>query len=137
MPSKPVNVTSGAHYIQIVRQRHDADCAVAVIAMFAGVSYEEALLAIGTPAVLTSGVQLRVVRTACRRLKCPVVLRRHIDLISDTGILVISCDTWPLDHLVILKEGIIVDPDNTVWDVDTYLEVYRAKVSLLLRRKDS
>src|SRR3990167_7321603 len=109
-------------FITFVGQRHQADCGVATLAMLCGVSYEDALLAIGHKQVLTSGVALKVVRDAARKLGKRLVLHRHIDPDNDTGILGIKSPAWHFEHLVVLKEGIIIDPqDQTIWDLDSYI----------------
>jgi len=107
--------------------------------MLTGVTYEEALLAIKLPRVLTEGVQLRVVRDASRKLGKPLVLHRTIDPDNDTGILGVVADTWDFEHLVILKDGIIIDgQDTSIWDFDSYMAAHKARaVSLLALKEDA
>jgi hypothetical protein len=130
--------TPHSPFITFVKQRHKADCGVATLAMICGVDYETALLAIGKKQVLAEGVQLRVVRAAAPKLGKHLVLHRTIDPDNDTGILGVVSETWDLEHLVILKEGIVIDAqDQTIWDFDSYMLAHKARaVSLLALRED-
>jgi hypothetical protein len=100
--------------------------------MLLGVSYEKALLALKVERVLTHGVMVRHVLTAAKRLGQPLTFRRKFDLESDTGILGIRAQAWPLEHLVVLKDGLIFDTDATVWEADVFLSAYSAKAISLL-----
>ena len=130
--------TPGLPFITMVPQRYKTDCGVATLAMLCGVTYERAMLAISETTVMTSGVQLRKVRDAARRLGKQLTLRRKIDLDNDTGILSVTAPGWDFEHLVILHEGVIIDAqDQTVWDYETYLTAHEARVvSLLALRED-
>lgn len=130
--------TPGLPFVTMVPQRYKTDCGVSTLAMLCGVTYERAFLAIGETSVMSSGVQLRRVRDAARKLGKRLVLRRKIDLENDTGILGVASSRWDFEHLVMLKEGTIIDAqDQTIWDVDTYLAVHEARiVSLLALRED-
>ncbi len=119
-------------FLQVVPQRHKTDCSVACLAMLLGVSYEEALLALHVPKVVTHGVMVRHVTAAARRLGQPLKFRRRFDLESDTGILGVRSEKWPLEHLVVLKDGLIVDTDATIWEADVFLSAYSAKAISLL-----
>lgn len=119
-------------FLSVVPQRHGMDCAVACLAMLCGVSYEVALLALGVPQVMTSGAAVRQVRAAAKRLKHPLRMRRVFDLDTDTGILGVRSDRWTSEHLVVLKEGLIVDTDATIWDADVFLAAYQATAVSLL-----
>jgi hypothetical protein len=131
--------TPGIPFVTMVPQRYKTDCGVSTLAMLCGVTYERAVLAIGETSVMTAGVQLRKVRDAARKLGKRLVLRRKVDPDNDTGILGVVSDQWDFEHLVILKEGTIIDAqDQTVWDFDTYLQVHGARVvSLLALREDT
>jgi ABC-type bacteriocin/lantibiotic exporter with double-glycine peptidase domain len=129
--------TPHTHFIKMVPQRHKTDCGVCTLAMLCEVSYEEALLAIGQKRVITKGVQLRAVRDAAKKLGRRLVLKRGFDLDTDTGILGIVSETWDFEHLVILKDGMIIDAqDQTVWEHDDYMEAHHAKAVSLLALKE-
>ena len=59
-------------------------------------------------------------------------LVRAVDLENAHGILCIGAEKFDNLHLVILREGLIVDTDATLWDADLYLETYKAKPLSLL-----
>ena len=119
-------------FLQVVPQRHKTDCSVACLAMLLGVSYEKALLAVRVERVLTHGVMVRQVLAGAKRLGKPLTFRRTFDLESDTGILGIRSQVWPMEHLVVLKDGLIVDTDATIWEWDVFMSAYSAKAISLL-----
>ncbi len=119
-------------FLQIVPQRHKTDCAVACLAMLLGVPYEKALLAVRVERVLTHGVMVRQVLHAAKRLGKPLQFHRKFDLEADTGILGVRAESWPLEHLVVLREGVIVDTDSMLWDAPDFLDFYDAKAISLL-----
>lgn len=124
-------------FIKMIPQRHKTDCGVSTLAMICEVSYEEALLAINKKGVIKDGVALRIVRNAARKLGRRLILKRAIDLDNDTGILGVRSPNWDFDHLVILKDGMIIDgQDQTVWDYDSYFEAHSARYTSLLMLKD-
>lgn len=118
--------------VQIIPQRTTKDCGVCCVAMFLGVSYEKALLAFGD--VLDTGVTMRQIKAAAKKLGRPLTLARSIDLETDTGILALRGKHWPSDHVVVLREGVIVDTDATVvFDIDEFLAVHEARPLSLLK----
>jgi len=81
--------------------------------------------------------ELRYGREEAKRLGKPLRLLRKIDPDNDTGILGVKADDWDFEHLVILKEGIIIDgQDSTVWDFDSYIFMHKARVVSLLALKE-
>ena len=113
---------SEAPILRIVLQRHDMDCAVAVLAMLCGVAYEEALIAISAeaPNVLRHGVHLRPLQRAAIRLGFRLRSKRTYDLEAETGGLQVQSDQWKVDHLVVLREGLIVETDGLLWEAETF-----------------
>lgn len=112
--------------LSIIAQRTRADCSVACLAMLCGVDYETALMAFrhNVCAVGASGHQIRA---AAKRLEKPLSWRGAVlDLETETGILQIGAEKWPLNHVVMLKEGQVIDTDFTLWDVDVFLAAYKA-----------
>lgn len=118
-------------FLQVIPQRHARDCAVACLAMLAGVSYEDALMAAKSN-VIRTGMETRQIRATAKRLGLALQMRRTFDLEADTGLLAVSSPQWPTDHLVVLKDGLIVDTDATIWDADVFLSAYSAKTLSLL-----
>lgn len=125
----------GIHFLAFVPQLHQRDCAVAALAMLLDISYENALHAFRHN-VVARGATVSQIRKAAERVGRTLLLRRRVDLEHDTGILCIRSLKWADDHLGILKEGIIVDTDGTLWDADVYLATYEAKVLSLLSTQE-
>lgn len=121
-------------FIPVVWQRKKTDCSVACLAMMCAVSYEDALLAIGKKRVLTRGIALGEVIKAALKLGKVLTFHRAIDLDNDTGILGVKGGVgWDYEHLVILHNGSIIDPqDKAIWDHETYLSANGAAVTSLL-----
>lgn len=123
--------------LQIIPQRTKMDCSVACLAMLCGVDYEAALVAFRHN-VCAKGATIRQIHHAAKRLKVHLVWSRSVgDLENQTGILCVRSEKWPHDHLVILKEGQIIDTDWTLWDADVFMSAYKAKaISILTLRED-
>lgn len=113
--------------LRVIAQRTRADCSVACLAMLCGVDYEAALMAFrhNVCAMGASGYQILA---AAKRLGKPLSWRGALDdLETETGILQIGALKWPLNHLVMLKEGQVIDTDFTLWDADVFLAAYEAE----------
>lgn len=123
-----------APILRVVLQRHAMDCGVACLAMICGVSYENALVAVAqdTPNVCVSGMWTKQIKAAAKRLGFKLREKRRPDLEQDTGILNLSCGSWPGDHVVVLREGLLIETDGTLWEPDVFLRHYKAKLGSLL-----
>lgn len=123
-----------APFLNVIPQRTNMDCGIACVAMLLGVSYEKALLAFGDE--LEHGAKTRQVQAAARKLGSVLRLRRTFDLENDTGLLAVRSLKWKADHLVVLREGLVIDTDATLWEPSCYLQVYEARaLSLLVVRE--
>ena len=120
--------------VKIIVQRFDMDCSVACLAMLLGVSYENVLVAIAQdhPDVCAVGAWTKHLKAAARRLGYILKEHRTYDMDADTGLLNVTCPLWKHDHLVVLKEGLIIDTDGTIWDAAVYLENQHTKAGTLL-----
>lgn len=120
--------------LRITMQRTKSDCAVAVLAMLLGFVYEEVLIVTSRvhPTILTEGMTTRQIRTIARRLGYSCTRKRDIDLLADTGALTIASKQFTFDHLVVLREGLIVETDGTLWDTDIFMKAYEAVPTHLL-----
>ena len=120
--------------LRVVQQRHPADCCVAALSMLLGVSYEDALLAVGevNPAVLTRGLYLRELEQGAKRLGVTLKRKRRYDLDADEGILNVVGKS--MDHVVVLKHGLFFDTDASVWEPDVFLLNKKVKARTLLVR---
>jgi ABC-type bacteriocin/lantibiotic exporter with double-glycine peptidase domain len=120
--------------IRIVFQRAAADCGVACLAMLLGLTYENVLVAVAqdNPDVCAEGMYLRDFRRAARRLGYRLSARRVYDLDADTGLLRVDAKKWSQAHVVVLREGLIIDTDGTLFDADVYLASKKARPGYLL-----
>ena len=123
--------------VSMIPQRHIGDCGVAALAMLLGVTYEDALLALGSevPSVLRRGVWFTELQRAAARLGVTLVQKRTYDLELAEGILQIIYKP-KVEHVVVLREGLFFDTDFTVWKPDEFLKAKRAKAGALLVRED-
>jgi hypothetical protein len=101
---------------RIVPQRERADCAVAAMSMFTGISYEDVLREV----VLVDpkyrgrdGLSDHQIRAVMKALGVPVRHRARVDYDEDYGLLRL----W--NHLALLRNGMIVEND-TLWDADDW-----------------
>lgn len=123
---------SMAPIIHVVAQRHESDCCVSCLAMLLGVTYEEALVAVSQvePTVLKHGMYTNQVEQAAKSLGAKLRRRKVYDLESDAGILNVRGKNF--EHVVMLKAGLIINTDGSVWDYDDYLAVNKLKPGILL-----
>lgn len=114
--------------IRLVLQRTNRDCSVACLASLTGQSYEKTLMAFRHP-VYDRGANIRQVREAAKRLGFDSTWTRKIDLNNDMGMLVIGIPDTPRDHLVLLLDGLVIDLEDpaTLWEIDDYLEAFKAR----------
>jgi hypothetical protein len=120
--------------VSLVPQRHQADCGVAVLAMFLAISYEDALLALGgeVPSILRRGVWMPELQRAAHRLGVPLRLRRRFDATEDEGIVRVQFKDCA--HVVLLRSGLIFDTTFDVWDPDDYRKAKRVRFGSILVR---
>jgi ABC-type bacteriocin/lantibiotic exporter with double-glycine peptidase domain len=117
---------------RIVPGRERNDCAVCVLAMYLGVSYEDVLRVVAVrdrPWQGRQGLRLHEVEHIARELGTPLKRLRKYDLPAAYGML-----SLPL-HLVLLRDGLIVDPEvggATLWEVEDYLHTYHCRPGVLL-----
>lgn len=121
-------------FLNVIPQRNGMDCGIACVAMLLGVTYEKALLAFGD--CLDAGAKTRQIQAAARKLGSPLTLRRAFDLENDTGLLAVRSPKWKNDHLVVLREGLVIDTDATLWEPAVFLSAYEARALSLLVVKD-
>jgi len=126
--------------VHFVHQHDGAnDCTVAAFAMFAGISYTQALVTIAQvkPTLLTEGVNWHELKRAAKRRGLKLMEIRAFDLgddSEDVGILAIE-DAKGKQHAVFFKRGMIFDGrTGSVWDADVYLRVEGGQATSMLVR---
>lgn len=115
--------------VRLVRQSgFHSDCAVASLAMLAGVLYEDAVVAFDDPVdVLLKGVMgWKRIQDAALTLGVKTTVRRRFDLTEDTGLLHVERKRPLSAHVCLLWEGRIVDGNGELWlSSADYLKHYR------------
>lgn len=127
--------------LKVVTSRHDTDCGVCAIATITRVSYEEALLALGTeqPAILIGGAYVSDLKRAAKALGFSVRIYTRFSVTGRRiGILWVEGSLWKDEaHVVVLARGCIYDSDGEVFDAKTYLNAKKARpVRLLVFAED-
>ncbi len=136
-----MSVNFDAPYVRFVKQQTKDDCGVCSLAMFFGITYEDAL---GASVIATKDSKLhrrglyatQLVRVA-QQFNVNLVTRRTCDLETTHGLLIVE---FPPDkkgdidrHVVLLKHGTIYDPnDGTVWDAEAYVDTWKVKITSCL-----
>jgi ABC-type bacteriocin/lantibiotic exporter with double-glycine peptidase domain len=116
-----------APILRVEVQRTNMDCSIAVLAMLLGKTYEEVLQAAARviPNVLECGATWPEMRKVARKLGFTTRIKKgpRISIGEDVGALCIRGEKWKADHLVVLKEDLIVDTDGTIWEPEVYFSV--------------
>ena len=105
----------------LVLGREPNDCAIASLAMYLNRSYEDALRAVSHADNKAGGKQglfLPQIKRAAKLLGQPLRLKKKFIWEEDYGILLLS------DHACILRNGLVIDPDGSVWEWDDFLSHY-------------
>ncbi len=117
---------------RLVPGREPNDCAICVLAMYLGKSYEDVLRMVAVrdrPYQGRMGLRLREIEQMARALGTPLKRMRKYDLQTAHGILSLP------QHVVLLRNGSVVDPEPggaTMWDVDDFLHAYSMRPGVLL-----
>lgn len=121
-------------------QRGEGDCAIACLAMLCNVTYEDALDALSSvaPKAHRRGAWKTQIVAAAAKLGVRLVQRKPVAYEHATGILscVITDSRKRVGHVVILRWGLIIDPDGgVVWEPDDYIAAKKAVVGCLMTRE--
>jgi predicted double-glycine peptidase len=124
--------------VTMVAQRHKADCGAATLAMVLGISYEDALIALGgqVPQVLRRGVWFPELQRAAESLGVTLTLRKRWTADEHEGIAQVKFKDGTA-HVVVIREGLVFDTDLSVWDPADYLKAQRGTFGSLLVREDA
>lgn len=115
---------------RLVPGREAGDCAVACLATYCGVSYEDAhRAAIRAHPQYDGkcGLWIRHIKRAAKLLGRELKTVETYDTDEGTGIL-----AFP-DHVVLLLQGVIWDPDNSLWAAEDFFTVYGYALGPLLQ----
>lgn len=131
-------------FVQVVPQQEHADCGIAALAMLLNKRYLDVYSAAVTkrfPKPHDSGMYTRQLQQLARRFGVSLVLRRSWDLENDCGLLTVERTEKKPDefvqHLVLLKFGLIFDTDLTVWEPESYFDMQGFRpVSILVEESD-
>jgi len=117
---------------RVVPGRERNDCAICVLAMYLGVSYEDVLRQVAVqdrPNQGRQGLRLHEVQRLARAMGTPLKRLRKYDILTAYGMLSLP------QHLVLLRSGVIVDPEPggaTLWEVEDYFHAYHVRPGFLL-----
>lgn len=120
----------------IIPGREPNDCAICVLAMYVGVSYEDVLREVAVrdrPWQGRQGLRLRDIERIARALGTPLRRVRKYDLATAYGVLSLP------NHVVLARGGVVIDPEvggATVWEVEDYLSAYKLRPGILLVARD-
>lgn len=127
--------------VSVIVQRENADCAVSVLAMLAGVSYEDALRVVCNvdDEGASDGLYLTQLIEAANALGIPLRTRRRFKLHNATGVLyLVSCRNDDDRHVVLLRGGVLINTNGMIWtDAAKFCRFYRYQPrALLVELKD-
>lgn len=125
-----------APVFQITPQQHSNDCTVACLATLLGEDYEDVLQAFRHN-VGARGATTRQILDAAKHLKHTLRLVRLVKLDTMTGIVAFRSSRWKTDHVVVLKNELVFDPnDATLWEADDYARHHKARPLYILIEDD-
>jgi hypothetical protein len=126
MPAAPV--------LRMELQRESADCAIAALAMYLGVTYEDVLrvVAVTDRAQGRTGLWTRTLQRIAAVMGHRLLVRRTFDWEESYGIVRFH------NHAAVLRNGLVINGDGTIWDADAFLSAgkYRAHECVLLVAQD-
>lgn len=120
----------------LIPGREPNDCAICVLAMYLGVTYEDVLREVAVrdrPYQGRQGLRLRDIERIARALGTPLRRLRKYDITNAYGIL-----SLPM-HVVLLRGGLIIDPEPggaSLWEIEDYLHTYNVRPGVLLVSRD-
>jgi hypothetical protein len=120
----------------LIPGREPNDCAICVLAMYLGVTYEDVLREVAVrdrPYQGRQGLRLRDIERIAKALGTPLRRLRKYDITNAYGIL-----SLPM-HVVLLRGGLIIDPEPggaSLWEIEDYLHAYNVRPGVLLVSRD-
>jgi hypothetical protein len=120
----------------LIPGREPNDCAICVLAMYLGVTYEDVLREVAVrdrPYQGRQGLRLTDIERIARALGTPLRRLRKYDITNAYGILSLP------RHVVLLRGGLIIDPEPggaSLWEIEDYLHAYNVRPGVLLVSRD-
>jgi len=119
--------------VAVAPRRRSNDCGVWAIHTLTGVPYADVAAAAQKADRWGGerGLYLSQIIHICELLGFKVRKRKRVDLEDDTGILSVWFSKRD-GHVVVLREGELIDADGTSWKADDYIAAKRVRVSAIL-----
>jgi hypothetical protein len=113
-------------------RRREHDCGLWSLSCFLSRPYEEVFLEAAKvdKDAGANGLWMTQIVKIAKRLGVKLKLRRRFNHYTTTGILGMYLDN--VGHVCILKQGQVIDVDQTVTDVDVYIKTRKAKITSIL-----
>lgn len=112
--------------MRVVTARGIGDCGIACLAMMLGKSYEDVFAAAVAHThdkiVHKHGMWVSQIMRVAKEMGVTLHRRKKWDLESSVGILGMTNRNTEEGHVVVLKEGYIIDVDGTIWAADVYFK---------------
>ena len=105
-----------APILKVCVQRESHDCAIAALSMLLGESYEDVLrvVTVSDRKQGRSGLWTKTMQRIAKRLGHKLLVRKLTDF-DAYGIIRLP------DHAVVLRSGLVINTDGTVWEADAFL----------------
>ena len=135
MSSKPPLPSAVYH---LVSKRGAADCAIASLAFLTRREYEEVLIAAAKvdPHVWRTGLHATDMVKVAKRLQVKAKWVASFDPEEEIGVLWVSYHDSTKEHIVVLMEGWVFDPEHnpvSVWRYDEFCSANNAYGNTLLK----
>ena len=126
-------------FVDIEMTRNQGDCGIVALAMFLGQKYNDVLCACVTkahPRPHWNGLMTREIVACAKKFGVQLRLLRTWDMEEACGLLTVerlnpTPDSF-VQHLVLLKFGLVFDTDGQVWEPDVYFAQHDFKPMTLL-----
>lgn len=126
-------------FVNMTLQQTKSDCGLATFAMLVGMNYPDVLAAAvnkDRPTPHKGGLNISELTTLAAKFGYVLQLRIHFDLDEECGLLTVERvkrkRTEHLQHMVLLKWGLVFDTDGVVWEPDVYFSQHGFKPMSLL-----
>lgn len=104
-----------------IPNREPLDCGIVALAMYLNQTYEDVLRAasdVDRKDKARNGLYEAEIRKIALILGFKLRKKKNVNLEEDFGLLCLP------EHIAVLRNGLLLDTDGLVWDVDDYLKHY-------------